>query len=342
MIKFYPEYGMIKDTITALTYQYNQNQEHQTCKRLGLEKDGIQWIASNFSKPREELCIFFEICDNKRDPFLTYLFVTSGDEMFPCTLQRYRDAYFTVESIHAKLMEYYLSANVESVSLSELRQAITESDYRNTIKLHLIGFLVDPHAYVNSLNTYLDLYYRKVQEYHAKHQHSVEQMADTITLDTVCDFDHQFAVQTEYNKVYTSVSLLATQRYERRGLGFIAAGEDVILCLGPHWEEKLRQDTSKESVDLIFFGKVLSEDNRMKIIQYLLRNQEITISEAVSYLNVSLTAANYHLNMMAESKMLKFRHEGRKIFFSLRKEYFEDVSDFIKDVANRISRRDVF
>ena len=187
------------------------------------------------------------------------------------------------------------------------------------------------------LKNLLDVTYKKVKAYYHKCEHIIREVANSIDEDVMKSVDKAFQVREDYAniKVISSVALLSESKISRRG---VRESSDVmaIYLLGTQWQEKLQQYMGNNHTDVNVFGKITSEVNRMKIIDYLLQHKEITMAEAVEYLGTSVMATNYHINMMADSKMLKVRNEGRKLFFSLDRKYFDGMISSLRDIADQI------
>lgn len=341
MIEFSPEYGVMVDTLAALEYQCNPDQEGRVRQQYGLGQEGTQWIESHFDAPDEGLDIFFSLCDNRKDPFIRYFQIINGDEMLPCTIQEYSKKYFTVQQLQKALVEYYLIVDYNSCSMSNLREGISKSSYSTDMKYHLTSFLLDPEYYVDLLNVHISSYANKVREYHQKHSYEIHEVMESLDESALNYIDESVLNDSRKERRYRSITLLAEYFFERRGLGMVEDNERVLFSVGPRWKEKLQQYLSHNDVNILSFGKIISEENRIKIIQYLLAHEEITIAEAVRYLKTSVTATNYHLNMMADAKMLRVRNEGRKLFYSLNREYFDNASYSIKNVADQINIPDI-
>lgn len=338
MLKFSPEYGMITDVIAAMLYQCNPEKRSWVCRRMGLQPEGIRWIRRNLAQPKEELYLFFALCEGKKTSFFEYLFVTSGDELIPCTLRRFALTYCTVEHIRRKLMEFYLSVDADECTVFKLRRLIAASEYSVEIRFHLLGFLMDADGYVRVLNEYLKSCYFRVWDYHQRHEELVQRTVKEITFPVVQVLDRLLSVDTEYDTVYISVSLFARQALERRGLYSRDGKETMLLSLGVEWRKRRARYISQAWSGITVMRSILSEEKGVRLVRYLLKHERILVSEAAKLLGTTEQAANYQLNRIADYGLLRFLRDGDQAVFVLNVEYFDGMLELLQRVIHRIGQ----
>lgn len=83
---------------------------------------------------------------------------------------------------------------------------------------------------------------------------------------------------------------------------------------GPVTELKpvMISDETIEEVARIF--KVLADPSRLKIIAALIKN-ELCVQEISELLNMSLPAVSHHLKSLKDSKLIKYRRDGKKAIY---------------------------
>ena len=72
----------------------------------------------------------------------------------------------------------------------------------------------------------------------------------------------------------------------------------------------------------------LSDSNRQKILD-LLKKKEMTVSEILSHLNITMATLSHHLDVLKRADLISGRRSGQQIFYSLNLSIFEDVSEKI-------------
>jgi DNA-binding transcriptional ArsR family regulator len=71
-------------------------------------------------------------------------------------------------------------------------------------------------------------------------------------------------------------------------------------------------DNTYEDVARIF--KVLADPTRLKIIAALI-NKELCVQEIAGMLNMSLPAILHHLKSLKDSRLIKYRRDGKKAIY---------------------------
>lgn len=336
-MKYISDYGKMLDTIQSFVLQFSPDYDEQVQGALSQNKYGIEWVDENCDKPDEALVIFFRVPLQKTHSLVEIMFGNEGDDMIGASINVYIDNVFNKEQIIDYMTEYYFFCKYEDITLTEIRNLLDKSNYSNEMKYHLLSFYVDTDKYITLLQHHMMMRYRLVERHYENNEAVLASIRDELSDEIFANMDQDlWNVITKYNQIYYSVCLINNYKMERRGLGATANGENVCFTVGMHWKEQMFLASRANKIDISLFGKIISEPNRMKIINYLLDHEEITIAQAVEYLGASVTATTYHLNMMYGAKMLKPRYEGRKIFYSLQRDYFEVAIGMLRDLADRM------
>jgi len=339
VVRYVSEYGMVMDTIRSFVGQYAV-EDKDSIQANGQRSKGQEWIQNRCENKADELVIFFRPAPDKSASLMEILFGSEGDELIGEPIEAYINTLFTQQHIKDTMSEYYFVCKYEEITLEKVRQALDNSLVSDDLRYYLLSFYVNPDAYIALLQDQLRERYALVGSYHKQNQVTIRNLVKEVNEKVLAEVDQTiWKITSEYEELMFSICLVDDHKIERRGLGSgddNEKGERVCFALGTHWKEKMLAVTKGDSVDILLFGKILSEPNRMKLIEYLIEYDEITIAKAVEYLAASVTATTYHLNMMYGAKMLKARFEGRKIFYSLRKEYFEIAVGLIRELADRV------
>ncbi len=92
--------------------------------------------------------------------------------------------------------------------------------------------------------------------------------------------------------------------------------------------------------DLIYtlseFYKNMSDPTRMKII-YALTIGELCVQDIANIVNMSQTAVSYQLRILRGARLVKFRREGKMIFYSIDDDH---VSYIIKTTIEHLNHED--
>ena len=99
---------------------------------------------------------------------------------------------------------------------------------------------------------------------------------------------------------------------------FLAAREDVV-------KRVLEQQPDDEVLyDLAELFKVFGDSTRIKIL-YSLFETELCVYDIARLLNLSQSSVSHQLRILKNSKLVKFRREGKSIFYSLDDEHVHEI-----------------
>lgn len=99
---------------------------------------------------------------------------------------------------------------------------------------------------------------------------------------------------------------------------FLAAREDVV-------KKVLSQQPDDEILyDLAELFKVFGDSTRIKIL-YSLFETELCVYDIARLLNLSQSSVSHQLRILKNSKLVKFRREGKSVFYSLDDEHVRSI-----------------
>ena len=99
---------------------------------------------------------------------------------------------------------------------------------------------------------------------------------------------------------------------------FLAAREDVV-------KKVLEQQPDDEILyDLAELFKVFGDSTRIKIL-YSMFETERCVNDIAKLLNLSQSSVSHQLRILKSSKLVKFRREGKSIFYSLDDEHVRAI-----------------
>ena len=108
------------------------------------------------------------------------------------------------------------------------------------------------------------------------------------------------------------------------------AENEVEKCEYIHIHEdivnKVKVTLPEEEIlyDLADFYKVFADSTRIKIL-YALLQSEMCVCDLAQILNASQAAISHQLRMLKQMKLVKFRREGKAIFYSLSDDHIETI-----------------
>ena len=79
--------------------------------------------------------------------------------------------------------------------------------------------------------------------------------------------------------------------------------------------EKLPQDEVLNDLAELF--KIFGDSTRVKILYALLEAEELCVCDIASLMDVTQSAVSHQLRVLKSSKLVKFRKEGKTVYYSL-------------------------
>ncbi len=333
---FEPDYGLIADTFASLILQFNPNAAEAVSSSTGLGPEGIQWIQDNCPAPDEALEIFFKLTPRQPQAFLQSCFSDRRPFLLPRTFENFLQTIFSAPNLSEQLYTFFLPDQPYPPDLTDQLTAIQASDLDFSIKFHLLGFLIHPEEEIRSVKRLLMGRRAHIESFHQQRSDLCETLHAEITEENLHHVDRAlYRLDAKYRRIYYSISLLCDYSIDRCRLRVEDDSDDVFYNIGLHWKEAALLETKNSSVDLVHLGKIFSEKHRCEIIEYLFEHNTITVAETIAYLKISLTAANYHLNAMADAGLLASYSEGRKLFFYIDPTYLEKASLMFRKMAEQ-------
>lgn len=88
--------------------------------------------------------------------------------------------------------------------------------------------------------------------------------------------------------------------------------------------KKVNDEMPEEEIlyDLAEFYKVFGDTTRIKIL-YILLKSELCVCDISHVLGVSQSAVSHQLRMLKQMKLVKYRREGKSVFYSLSDHHIE-------------------
>lgn len=87
---------------------------------------------------------------------------------------------------------------------------------------------------------------------------------------------------------------------------------------------KLSNIEREDIQDLSEMFKLFSDETRLRIICAIL-NTELCVCDLCELLNLSQSAVSHQLQLLRSSKLVKYRKEGKQVYYSLEDEHIESI-----------------
>ena len=93
-------------------------------------------------------------------------------------------------------------------------------------------------------------------------------------------------------------------------------GDTIPNCEFMHAHEEIIEKVNASMPDLAELYKVFGDSTRIKIL-YVLFESEMCVCDIAQLLNLSTSAISHQLRVLKHSQLVKFRREGKTVFYSL-------------------------
>ena len=130
--------------------------------------------------------------------------------------------------------------------------------------------------------------------------------------------EKEIAAKRESLEVTAEKSNKTLEPFELPETDFLAAREDVV-------KRVLSQQPDDEILyDLAELFKVFGDSTRIKIL-YSLFETELCVYDIARLLNLSQSSVSHQLRILKTSKLVKFRRDGKSVFYSLDDEHVRSI-----------------
>lgn len=96
----------------------------------------------------------------------------------------------------------------------------------------------------------------------------------------------------------------------------------------PHYnkinEVKKTEPNEEEIIEMADVFKLFSDSTRLRIICAILNN-ELCVCDLCEFLNLTQSNVSHQLQLLRTSKLVKYRKEGKQVYYSLQDEHVEKI-----------------
>lgn len=118
----------------------------------------------------------------------------------------------------------------------------------------------------------------------------------------------------------------------RKGVVPVAESNDVERCEYIHVHERIVEQVNRNMpdeeilYDLAELFKIFGDSTRIKIL-YVLFESEMCVCDIAQLLGMTQSAISHQLRALKQSKLVKYRREGKTVFYSLADSHVRTILD---------------
>lgn len=334
-VRYVKEPGYVYDLMFIFILYYNKaswGKRFVSKERRQEDMEFYESIINRFPPFPDELKPFFYLNENNKSLLTEYYFQEEIEHYFGGHSTNYlysklSDTLALKNAIIKCYLPNFVFDDVQSLNTYALNRSLIKSELPDDIKQWILAILLDTKEYSKQLCDLLYSAESVVSEYHK------EYYSETVKL---CDEFDIISIQetfSAYNRDYnfdSGISSFSICVFSRNLMRFDFSNDQTFLIFGKYGEETIRAINKKSTdVDVLLYGKILSDGSRMKILQMLGEKHEMSTGEIAQKLLTALPTAYYHLEMMLSAGMLCSRNEGRAVYYVIEQEYFYNAAESV-------------
>lgn len=336
-LDYYRDIAYLQDLFYIFHAHFNSESIVGSLSKRGIdESEHIAAINERFAPIPDDLHIFFALKPHGRALMsFTYFscadFTRPQDISFVDLLPKLRDT----ADLSRKLFGFWLAdAEFDCSDIRSLSRAIDSSGLDERVKRELYSFAADPERYADLLIKTLAEKEKLLAEYYSEFNGRIASAKAGFDEKAVEEiFEHlHLKPQKAAESLNYSVSLL--NRYVIWAHGTENENDPVTLLVGTDYKEILRKKKTPVNIDLLLLGDVLSEPNRISVLDLARELGEITLKDVERRLNCTGSTAHYHVTMMLRAQMLTVRGNGRTLYYRINDEYFRNAAAIFERYCN--------
>lgn len=308
-------------------------------------KKYLKEMVNRFGDISEELYVFYHANKNGRcfmttnymDPYKE-LFATDFDFRFLMSLLS------DGESVRRDLIRFYLHGLSDEefeeclTSTATLFSYIKKSEYTDEVKSKLYEFFISPEPYVSALKSELTEKEIRLSAYYKDNYQTILDVHNNTTFEALCekvkDIENSRFLKNYDQCLYTSFCLI--NKYQMQ-LFFVSDG--AVYILGFDYESIIEAIVlSKNTCPIEDMCSALGEGSRVRIIEMLLREKELTCKEIERAFSFSGSTTYHHITLLTKVGALKFRNVGKLIYYSINRDFFDQMREQLILFSNQEKR----
>lgn len=274
----------------------------------------IQEQAQHFPSPKSEVLLFVYIPSNKKTTFLSFLISQLISKDFSSFSISDLISYFdNTTEVQNALFSYYLGE--ENYLDIDLDHVIRHNKViPDKIKIMLLGFSLYPSKYISSLTKTITEYYSIIQNLWnslSKSEPDFDSFIDLLIQES--QVRGETAIPSIKSSSISYSLCITTPLFLYCNLASISP---FFITTLNTIDQMLHNSVAPPTIDLLQGAQALSDPHRLKIINLLIFQKQVSLQEIIDSLNLSSTAVKYHISILKKADLIRTIRQNRKILYS--------------------------
>ncbi|MBO5109483.1 MAG: helix-turn-helix transcriptional regulator [Clostridia bacterium] len=345
------EPGFVYDVLSLFSLRFNKQKflsslPHANAQQREELAEYYEGLYKQVGHISDDLFVFFYALENGKNVISTLYFSTCTDHFASDYDFRYlQNSLLNKEELLRNVIRFYLldlsEKEIEECagSLVNLFAYIKESKLPDEIKKRLYEFFVDPDPYIRALLCELMDVAKWVEDHYKSNYELILAGYNDITFEKLAD---QLAVVKDLrtidfgeDPIYVSYCLL-----HKYFVYYCQAAKGIICLIGRKYEDVLSAQTKENGAfNLESLGGALCENSRVRILELLLEQGELTCKDLEKAFEFSGSTAYHHVSLLVRAGAVKTRNVGKTVYYDINPDYFGFVITELMKFSDRDKRR---
>ena len=333
-LSYYPDPGIMTDAIKIISIKLNDKVFIKPSYSIYSfdEKEVNHQLqeASHFpASPKELLLFFYKDSDQKVNFMSSYLSDILCSAFTTFSFSSFRQSFSDYTAIKEALFEYYLGSSDYMNSNFEftIRSNTTLPDL---IKFYLLGFCIDPAAYIQLLFATLDSYCSLIiEKYRCQHESFKLNLAALESfIRSTCPEDSASILSRPLAYSYCSLIRDYLCFNHDPNQNWIIVGSkfaDIVSKL----EHSFQMPFEIEKI-----CNALGESSRMRIVQYLHAHPQQSTKEIHDALSLPQSSMHHHIKILQEAQLIIQQRKKAGNIYSLNAPVFKEIAAFFAALSD--------
>ncbi len=339
-IVYLKEPGILYDMLFALKLRFNGERAY-----IQLRTDNVPYEQNeNFYKliierlsniPDKLLCLFY--C-NKEKNIKTALvshirkYVKIASNPQDGLIERFYDSLRDINRLKQTIYKNYVSENSPDIfdveTICSIKDELFNADLPSDVKMYIFYFLMYGDREIEEIISELRKVEALCREFNQIHQNEIKQLVKDFESKYINLLSSIFCKDiTQFENIYVSCCsvLVVANSYE-------STPDTWVSLLGINSEPYLSLydiDSNVEKINLYELGRVLYDEQRIKILN-MLAKEDMFCAQIAKELGLKNNSTLYHLNMLEKSGLTIHTKQGKFVYYSINSTYFNTLKKHIE------------